>query len=115
LVTEAPRLWHVTVTVGGDPHAAASTCAALSRLQNERPFMDSVRYDERKAELAYWEEGATMVDAASLALRLWDEHRESAGLPSWKVLGLEVLERDLYQARQIASPLSSVDAAPRHF
>ncbi len=114
-MTDAPRLWHVTVTVGGDPHAAASTCAALSRLQVERPFFDSIRYDERKAELAYWEEGETMVDAASLALRLWDEHRESAGLPFWKVLGLEVLERDVYQARQTVSPLAGVESAPRHF
>jgi hypothetical protein len=114
-VTDTPRLWHVTVTVGGDPHAAVSTRAALSRLQQERPFLDSVRYDERKAELAYWEEGATMVDAASLALRLWDEHRATAGLPPWKVLGLEVLERDVYLGRQPATPLASVDASPRHF
>jgi hypothetical protein len=105
----------VTVTVGGDPHAASDTCAALARLQDERPFLDSIRYDEHKAELSYWEEGATMVDAASLALRLWDEHRETAGLPLWKVLGLEVLERDVYQARQPTAPLASVDLAPRHF
>lgn len=114
-MTDEPRLWHVTVTVGGDAHAASSTCAALSRLQRERPFLDSVRYDDRKAELTYWEEGASMVDAASLALRLWDEHRASADLPPWKVLGLEVLERDVYQSRQITAPLVSVDAAPRHF
>jgi hypothetical protein len=84
-------------------------------LQQERPFLDSVRYDERKAELTYWEEGASMVDAASLALRLWDEHRTSADLPPWKVLGLEVLERGVYQERQLASPLASVDASPRPF
>jgi hypothetical protein len=114
-VTDVPRLWHVTVTVGGDPHAPASTCAALSRLQQERPFLDSVRYDERKAELAYWEEGASMVDAASLALRLWDEHRTSADLPPWKVVGLEVLEREVYQERQFTTPLASLDASPRPF
>jgi len=114
-VTDLPRLWHVTVTVCGDPHSVSTTHAALSRLQSERPFLDSLRYDERRAELSYWEEAATMVDAASLALRLWDEHRHSAGLPAWKVCGLEVLERDVYQSRQVAAPLGPVDAVPRRF
>lgn len=114
-MTDVPRLWHVTVTVGGEPHPVSATHAALGRLQHERPFLDSLRYDECRAELSYWEEGATMVDAASLALRLWDEHRHSAGLPAWKVFGLEVLERDVYQSRHVAVPLASVDGAPRRF
>lgn len=113
---DGPRLWHVTVTVGGDPHPLGDTHAALSRLQAERPFLDSLRYDEHRAELSYWDEGANMVDAASLALRLWTEHRESAKLPPWSVVGLEVLEREVYQARQLAAGvLVAVDAAPRRF
>jgi hypothetical protein len=97
-------------------HPLGDTHAALSRLQAERPFLDSLRYDDHRAELSYWEEGATMVDAASLALRLWTEHRESAQLPPWRVVGLEVLERDVYQARQhAAGVLAAVDAAPRRF
>ena len=52
----------------------------LDRLQHERPFLHSLRYDDDRAELSYWEEGEEMVDAASLALRLWNEHRESAEL-----------------------------------
>jgi hypothetical protein len=115
-VPHDPRLWHITVTVGGAPHPLSDTHAALSRLQQERPFLDSLRYDEHRAELSYWEEGATVVDAASLALRLWNEHRESAKLPEWSVVGLEVLERDLHTDRQPASGvLSAVDTAPRRF
>jgi hypothetical protein len=47
----------------------------------------------------YWDEGETLVDASSLALRVWNEHRGSAGLPRWQVLGLEVLERDVFRER----------------
>jgi hypothetical protein len=115
-VPDVPRLWHITITVGGVAHPLGDTHAALGRLQSERPFLDSLRYDENRAELSYWEEGATMVDAASLALRLWNEHRESARLPPWSVVGLEVLERDVYQGRQQAvGALVAVDAAPRRF
>jgi hypothetical protein len=34
-----------------------------------------------------------------LALRLWNEHRGSAGLPRWEVIGLEVLDRDTFYMR----------------
>jgi hypothetical protein len=115
-VPDVPLLWHITVTMGGDPAPLNDTFAALSRLQAERPLLDSLRYDEHRAELTYWEEGDTVVDAASLALRLWNEHRDSAGLPAWSVVGLEVLERDLYQARQAAAgALLAVHTAPRRF
>jgi hypothetical protein len=115
-VPHVPRLWHVTVTMGGGAHPLGDTHAALSRLQQERPFLESLRYDESLAEFSYWEEGATMVDAASLALRLWNEHRDSAKLPDWGVVGLEVLERDVYQARQLsAGLLTAVDTGPRRF
>ena len=41
-----------------------------------------------------------MLDVASLAMRLWNEHRDSANLPRWEVVGLEVLEKDLRDARR---------------
>jgi hypothetical protein len=40
-----------------------------------------------------------MIDVASLALRLWNEHRDSAGLPRWEVVGLEVVERAIHRNR----------------
>jgi hypothetical protein len=114
-VTLPVRLWHVTVTVAGDPQPLSDVHEALTRLQTERPFLLSLRYDADRAELAYWEEGEEMVDAASLALRLWNEHRNSAELPPWKVVGLEVVEQETFQSRHVATPLSRADAGPRRF
>lgn len=71
--------------------------AALIRLSAERPFMDSMRYASDRAEVSFWDEGESMLDVASLALRLWSEHRSSASLPAWEVVGLEVLERSLHE------------------
>jgi hypothetical protein len=115
LVESAVRLWHVTVTVAGDPQPLTATHDALRALHGEHPFIHSMRYDEDRVELQYWEEGEEMVDAASLALRLWNEHRGSAGLPPWKVVGLEVVERETFQSRHHVTPLAGSDAHPRRF
>jgi hypothetical protein len=32
-------------------------------------------------------------------MRLWNEHRESARLPDWEVVGLEVVEKELRERR----------------
>jgi hypothetical protein len=93
------RLWHVTVTVAGAPHEPDVVRAAMVRLSEERPFLHALRYSGARAEIRYWEEANDMLDAASLALRVWSEHRETAGLPRWEVVGLEVLEREAFQRR----------------
>ena len=93
------RLWHVTVTVTGSAHDATVVREAMVRLSEERPFLHALRYAVDRAEIRYWEEANDLLDAASLALRVWDEHRDSAGLPRWEVVGLEVLERDAFQRR----------------
>lgn len=69
--------------------------AALLRLSEERPFLESMRFSGERAEIQFWDEGESMLDVASLALRLWSEHRDSAGLPRWEVVGLEVAEKSL--------------------
>lgn len=92
-------LWHVTLTVAGVPVSDADIRAALERLAHERPFLHAGRYAADRAEVRYWEEAATLLDAASLALRLWPEHRATALLPAWDVVGLEVLDRDTYHHR----------------
>jgi len=93
------QLWHVTLTVAGAPLDRETVLAALQRLAAERPFFLAGRYDARRAELRYWEEAADCSDACAMALRLWFEHRESAGLPPWSVAGLEVVSRDEYHRR----------------
>jgi hypothetical protein len=93
------ELWHVTLTVGGQAHPVEEVRCALQRLSDERPFMLSGRYGESRAEFSYWDEADDLADAAALALRLWGEHRRTAGLPAWSVQGLEVLARDEYVRR----------------
>jgi hypothetical protein len=93
------RLWHVTLLVGGAPFDMSEVRAALERLAHERPFLLAARYAPDRVEVRYWEEASCLDDAAALALRLWGEHRVSAGLPPWQVTGLEVLDRSTYQWR----------------
>lgn len=101
-----PRpMWHVTLTVGGDEVPAAEIRVALERLAHERPFLLSARYAADRAELRYWEEARDLEDAAALALRLWGEHRRTAGLPPWRVTGLEVVDRMTFQRRATEAPV----------
>ena len=108
-------LWHVTLTVAGDPIDINAMRRGLDRLVEERPFMLSVRYDTARAELRYWDEAEDVDDAAALALRLWGEHRVSCELPAWRVVGLEVLDRATVRARgagRPANPLVAAGVAP---
>lgn len=96
---DPPRFWHVTLTLGGDAHEPSVVKAALVRLGDQHAFLHSLRYSAHRAEIQYWEEAQEMLDAAALALRVWHEHRRSAGLPRWEVIGLEILERGTFSAR----------------
>ncbi|HEX6874148.1 MAG TPA: hypothetical protein VF165_00685 [Nocardioidaceae bacterium] len=96
------RLWHVTVTVGGELMEPLVVRNALRRLSDQRPFLHSMKYDGGRAEIQYWEEAESLLDASSLALRVWNEYRSSAGLPRWEVVGLEVVERQVFQSRGMA-------------
>jgi hypothetical protein len=111
-VTAGMSLWHVTLTLSGDPEEPAQVLAALERLADERPFLLSGRYAADRVELTYWEEALDCGDAAALALRLWGEHRLSAGLPPWHVVGLEVVDESVYQRRRAvgAAAMSPVGA-----
>jgi hypothetical protein len=97
-------MWHVTLTVVGDPVGAGEIRGALERLTHEQPFLLSARYAPDRAELRYWEEARDLEDAAALALRLWGEHRVSASLPAWRVAGLEVVDRATFQQRSRDTP-----------
>lgn len=95
----AARLWHVTVTMAGVPVHPDEAREALERLAQERGFLITARYCRDRAEVRYWEEAESLLDAASLALRLWNEHRVSAMLPPWRVVGLEVLDQATHRLR----------------
>ena len=105
MVDPAGRLWHVTVTVSGDPIEPLLVRSALTRLSEQRPFIHSVSFTGASAELQFWDEGDAMLDVASLALRMWSEHRESAGLPLWEVVGLEIVEKTVSESRGGGRPV----------
>ena len=111
-MSEAARLWHVRLTVAGPETERFVVRRALQRLVEERPFLASLRYSVDCAELCYWEQAGSLVDAASLALRLWGEHRDSAGLPPWEVVGLQVRERDLVRGGTQLESATDVNVAP---
>jgi hypothetical protein len=111
------RLWHVTLTVAGEPVEPLIVRAALRRLSEQRPFLHSLKYAADRAEIQYWEEAESLLDASSLALRVWNEYRDSAALPRWSVHGLEVLERTIFQsrAREYAVIVDLQDVTPLPF
>ena len=95
------RHWHVTLTLAGDPVEPLIVRAAMQRLSEQHQFLDSVSSTGDSAEIQFWDEGETMLDVASLAMRVWNEHRESANLPRWEVVGLEVLEKHVRDGRVV--------------
>ncbi len=97
--TGQPPLWHVTVVLAGEPVDVERLRGGLQQLHAEQPFLASTRYGHDRVEIAYWDEAEDVDDAAAMALRIWPEHRVSAGLPDWRVVGLEVLDRDTLRER----------------
>jgi hypothetical protein len=104
-------LWHVTLTVAGEAVDDESLRAGLEQLVQERPFMLAVRYASNRAELRYWDEAEDVDDAAALALRLWGDHRGSCGLPSWRVVGIEVIDRETVHDRGVDRPQTPLISA----
>ena len=109
------RLWHVTLTVSGDPMEPLIVRAALQRLSELRPFMTSLRFGADRAELVYWDESHSLVDVASLALRLWNEYRDVAALPAWQVVGLEVVEQQVHDSREHYDSMVDLNVVPQPF
>jgi hypothetical protein len=96
---DLPRLWHVTLSVSGEEAPLEEVRRALEQLAHDHPFLLTSRYAHDHAEIRYWEEARDLHDAAAVALRLWGEHRQTAGLPPWEIVGLEVIDRQTYHQR----------------
>jgi hypothetical protein len=103
-VNKAVRHWHVTLTLSGQPVELRLVRKAMQRLDEERPFLDSVEPTRDSVEIQFWDEGESMLDVASLAMRLWNEHRATAKLPDWEVVGLEIVEKKLRERRTRTGP-----------
>lgn len=106
--------WYVTLTVAGFPVPEPEIRVGLERLSQEHPFLLSGRYGTDRAEVRYWEEAPDAGTVAGLALRLWTDHRISAGLPDWHVVGVEVVDRETFHRRGRAplTAMSLVGVAP---
>lgn len=100
IVPDSPaRMWHVTLTVEGAAVTVPEIRAALERLSEEHPFLLAGRYATTRAEVRYWDEARDASSAVDLAARLWNEHRMSAGLPDWEVVGVEVIDQHTFHRR----------------
>ncbi|WRQ83306.1 hypothetical protein I3F59_008545 [Streptomyces sp. MUM 178J] len=93
------KLWHITLSVSGPRAPLKEVRRALEQLAHDHPFLLTSRYADDHAEIRYWEEARDLHDAAAVALRLWGEHRSTAKLPPWKIVGLEVIDRQTYHQR----------------
>ncbi|MFF8312927.1 hypothetical protein [Streptomyces lydicus] len=96
---EVSRLWHITLSVSGREAPLKEVRRALEQLAHDHPFLLTSRYANDHAEIRYWEEARDLHDAAAVALRLWGEHRSTAKLPPWEIVGLEVIDRETYHQR----------------
>lgn len=96
---DLPRLWHITLSVSGARAPLSEVRRGLEQLAHDHPFLLTSRYADDHAEIRYWEEARDLHDAAAVALRLWGEHRRTAGLPAWEIVGLEVIDRATYHQR----------------
>ncbi|WP_329131948.1 hypothetical protein OG552_11660 [Streptomyces sp. NBC_01476] len=96
---QAYRLWHITLNVSGPGTPLAEVRRGLEQLAHDHPFLLTSRYAVDHAEIRYWEEARDLHDAAAIALRLWGEHRATAGLPPWETVGLAVIDRATYHQR----------------
>ncbi|MFJ8195632.1 hypothetical protein [Streptomyces sp. NPDC096152] len=96
---DLPRLWHITLSVSGEEAPLKEVRRGLEQLAHDHPFLLTSRYANDHAEIRYWEEARDLHDAAAVALRLWGEHRQTAKLPPWEIVGLEVIDRETYHQR----------------
>ena len=108
---DQPRLWHVTLSVSGGEAPLKEVRRGLEQLAHDHPFLLTSRYANDHAEIRYWEEARDLHDAAAVALRLWGEHRQTAQLPPWEIVGLEVIDRETYHQR-IAEGYGPLPATP---
>ncbi|GAA2826710.1 hypothetical protein RMN57_14010 [Kitasatospora sp. CM 4170] len=96
---EQARLWHVVLSVSGPVTPLSELRAGLERLAHDHSFFLTARYAADHAEIRYWEQARDLHDAAAIALRLWGEHKVTAKLPPWEIVGLEVVDRATYHKR----------------
>ncbi len=92
-------LWHVTVTVHGQPQTADRLQLGLQTMAFSHGVDLAARYSPDTVELRYWDEGSDCRTVVGHALALWDDYRTEVDLPAWPVVGVEVLDRTSFRRR----------------
>lgn len=92
-------MWHVTLTLHGQPHEPGTLAAALEQLAFSHGIDLAARYAPDLVELRYWDEGQDCRGVVGGALSLWDAYRDEVDLPAWPVVGVEVLDRPTFRRR----------------
>ncbi len=92
-------MWHVTLTVAGEPVAESVIRSGLERLAHDHPFLLAGRFATDRAEIRYWDEAPNAASVSALALTLWDEHAPTSDLPAWHVVAIEIVDRDTFHRR----------------
>lgn len=106
------KMWHVVLTVAGSAVSAEVIKRGLENLAHDHPFLLSGRFANDRAEVRYWEEAENAAAVIELAMRLWSEHQGSAGLPQWRVVGIEVVDRETFHRRGTAGLVSAGGIGP---
>lgn len=106
------QMWHVVLTVAGTAVDSDTIKRGLEHLAHDHPFLLSGRFASDRAEVRYWEEADSVSGVIELATRLWSEHQESAGLPDWRVVGVEVVDRETFHRRGTAGLVSAGGIGP---
>lgn len=94
-------LWHVTLTLAGEATPPQRLHDNLQALCDLDPCNMAARYQPDAVELHFWDEGTDVAEVAHAALSLWGESRAELSLPSWSLVGLEILDRARLQERQL--------------
>jgi len=92
-------MWHVTVTLAGEPVPPERIRLGIEYLAVVHPLLLSGRFAGTRVELRYWDEGSAPASVLASALQLWEQHREIGDLPPWTVVGVEVLDQETFRSR----------------
>ncbi len=106
------QMWHVVLTVAGTPVSSDTIQRGLENLAHDHPFLLSGRFASDRAEIRYWEEADSVSTVIELAMHLWSDHQETSGLPSWRVVGVEVVDRETFHRRGTAGLVSAGGIGP---
>ena len=92
-------LWHVTVTVHGQPQAADRLQLGLQTMAFSHGIDLCASLQSRHRRTPVLGRRVRLPGCRRHALALWDDYRGEVDLPAWPVVGVEVLDRTSFRRR----------------